>query len=209
MVRAVLFVALLLVLAPPAHAADNSEAQRHYTAGMAHYNLREYKEAIKEFEASYRLAPDPVFLFNLAQCHRLIKHDRDALYFYQAYLRARPEADNRAEVEKRIEALKKAVALLPPEPAKPEPAKPEPSETTTTGANTSTGSSAPAQTEHSNTVVGSSVSVAAAPAPRATPVYKKWWLWTIVGVVVVGAAVGTGVALGTRSDSRSYPLVNF
>lgn len=210
MVRAVLFVALLLVLAAPARAADNSEAQRHYTAGMAHYNLREYKEAIKEFEASYRLAPDPVFLFNLAQCHRLIKHDRDALYFYQAYLRARPDADNRVEVEKRVETLKKAVALLPPEPAKPEPARPEPADTTTTTTSTSStaGSTAP-HPEGSNAVVGSSVSVAAAPAPRPTPVYKKWWLWTIVGVVVVGAAVGTGVALGTRSDARSYPLVSF
>jgi len=203
MVRAVLFVALLLVLAPPAQAADNSEAQRHYTAGMAHYNLREYKEAIKEFEASYRLAPDPVFLFNLAQCHRLMKHDRDALYFYQAYLRARPDADNRAEVEKRVEALKKAVALLPPEPAKPEPTEP-----TTTATSTSTSTTATTHAEPSH-VVNSSVSVAAAPAPRATPVYKKWWLWTIVGVVVVGAAVGTGVALGTRSDARSYPMVNF
>jgi hypothetical protein len=33
-------------------------------------------------------------------------------------------------------------------------------------------------------------------AERPTPVYKKWWLWTIVGVVVAGAAVGLGVGLG-------------
>jgi hypothetical protein len=34
-------------------------------------------------------------------------------------------------------------------------------------------------------------------------VYKKWWLWTTVGgVVVVGAAVGLGVAL---SSTDSFP----
>ena len=31
--------------------------------------------------------------------------------------------------------------------------------------------------------------------PRPKPIYKKWWFWTIIGVAVTGAAVGTGVAL--------------
>ena len=31
-----------------------------------------------------------------------------------------------------------------------------------------------------------------------TPIYKKWWLWTIVGAVVVGGTVG--VVVGTQSD---------
>jgi uncharacterized protein (DUF983 family) len=29
-----------------------------------------------------------------------------------------------------------------------------------------------------------------------TPVYKKWWLWTIVGVVVVGVVVPVAVVFG-------------
>jgi hypothetical protein len=33
----------------------------------------------------------------------------------------------------------------------------------------------------------------------ATPVYKRWWLWTIVGVVVAGAAAGTAIALTNKS----------
>jgi hypothetical protein len=36
------------------------------------------------------------------------------------------------------------------------------------------------------------------PAP-ATPVYKKWWLWTTIGVVVA-AGVATGVVLGMRKS---------
>jgi hypothetical protein len=42
----------------------------------------------------------------------------------------------------------------------------------------------------------------AAPSER-VPVYKRWWLWTIVGVVVAGAAAGTAVAL-TRKTSTEY-----
>lgn len=42
-----------------------------------------------------------------------------------------------------------------------------------------------------------------APARADTPVYKRWWLWTIVGVVVAGAATGTAIAL-TRDRSTRY-----
>ncbi len=42
-----------------------AEARRHFDAGMAHFNLREYKPAIDEFQAAYRLRPEPVLLYNL------------------------------------------------------------------------------------------------------------------------------------------------
>ena len=35
------------------------------------------------------------------------------------------------------------------------------------------------------------------------PVYKAWWLWTVVGLVVAGAAVG--VALGVTKPIESSP----
>lgn len=35
----------------------------------------------------------------------------------------------------------------------------------------------------------------AAKAPETTPTYRRWWLWTLVGVAAAGAA--TGIALGT------------
>jgi hypothetical protein len=52
--------------------------------------------------------------------------------------------------------------------------------------------------------------VATAPPPRKTPVYKKWWLWTAVGgVVVVGVAVGLGVGLSGSSGPATFPRVSF
>lgn len=41
------------------------------------------------------------------------------------------------------------------------------------------------------------------PVEVSSPWYKKWWVWTAVGVVVVGVAVGAGVA---ASDSSDVPL---
>lgn len=43
---------------------------------------------------------------------------------------------------------------------------------------------------------------AEAPRSERTPVYKRWWLWTIVGVVVVGAVTGTVVALNAKQDNE-------
>jgi tetratricopeptide (TPR) repeat protein len=35
-----------------------------------------------------------------------------------------------------------------------------------------------------------------------TPVYKRWWFWTIIGAVAAGAA-GTGIYFGTRGESAT------
>jgi hypothetical protein len=41
------------------------------------------------------------------------------------------------------------------------------------------------------------------PVAVSSPWYKKWWIWTAVGVVVVGVSVGVGVA---ASDSTDVPV---
>jgi hypothetical protein len=38
----------------------------------------------------------------------------------------------------------------------------------------------------------------APPPTKSTPVYKKWWFWTIIGAVAVGA--GVGIYFGARSS---------
>ncbi len=45
-------------------------------------------------------------------------------------------------------------------------------------------------------------------APTRTPIYKRWWFWTILGAVAAGAA-GTGIYLGTRGESApSMPQID-
>jgi hypothetical protein len=48
---------------------------------------------------------DPPFLFDIAQCHRKLGNNKEALGFYRSYLRVAPNASNRAEVQKRISEL--------------------------------------------------------------------------------------------------------
>ncbi len=43
------------------------------------------------------------------------------------------------------------------------------------------------------------------PPSRATPVVETWWFWTVVGVVVVGGAVGLGLALSGSDAPVASP----
>jgi tetratricopeptide (TPR) repeat protein len=184
---------------------DAVEAKKHYSRGLAHFNLREYKDAAKEFGDGYRLVPDPVFLYNLAQCYRLLDDAEQALHFYRAFLHAKPDAPNRGEVQARIDALDKELAYkkslaAPPDRTYPPNSEAKPAEPPSAAAapapstpSTTTAAAAPAANSETPTDRGTS---------EAKPIYKKWWLWAIVGgVVVAGVAVGVGVGVAT---SKSY-----
>jgi hypothetical protein len=57
------------------------------------------------------------------------------------------------------------------------------------------------------------------PVAEVKPLYKRWWFWTTIGVLVAGAAVGVGVGIATRphscpsgdvcTGSLSYSLLSF
>jgi len=80
-------------------------SKEHFNQGTRHYQLGHYQDALGEFESAYMAVPDPVFLFNIAQCHRKMGHDKEAVGFYKSYLRNAPNAPNRVDVQKRIQEL--------------------------------------------------------------------------------------------------------
>jgi tetratricopeptide (TPR) repeat protein len=84
---------------------DSAAARARFDRGQTLYNLGKLDAAIVELEAAYQLDPDPAYLFNLAQAHRLAGHRARALFFYRRYLALAPAAPNRAEVSDRITAL--------------------------------------------------------------------------------------------------------
>jgi hypothetical protein len=94
---------------PPQEKAASADvvasAKQHTKQGTAYYNLDRQTEALAEYEAAYLAVPDPALLFNIAQCHRKLGHDKEAVAFYKTYLRNAPRAANRADVEKRIQEI--------------------------------------------------------------------------------------------------------
>src|SRR5262245_34699556 len=123
MVRSFCLLLLLLPAAARAQQADDAkEAEARFASGQAHLNNAEHAAAVADFEEAYRRNPEPKYLFHLAEAHRLAGNLERALFYYKSYLRAQPDAPNRAEVDGNIAALdqqiaaKKAAAEAPPPP---------------------------------------------------------------------------------------------
>jgi tetratricopeptide (TPR) repeat protein len=198
----------------PAHADGNSaEARRHYEEGNTFYSLGDFQHAAEEYKAAYKAKQDPAFLYNIAQAYRLANDAPNALFFYRSFLRNMPTAPNRREVEDRITKLeaqlaqRDAIAKQPPNSTIPpatggrtaEPhaatTEPPPAETK---ASTEVTLPPPTPATHPDLTPpppAASDNAVTATAPARTPTYKKWWVWTIVGVVVAGAAAGTAAGL--------------
>jgi tetratricopeptide (TPR) repeat protein len=201
-----ILVGFVIALTSPSLRADDervSEAQRRFQAGMASFHLEDYDKAIDEWEAGYRLKSAPQFLYNIAQAYRLSKRPEKALSFYRKYLHLAPNASNRVEVERHIEALNKIVESQKQAAERPStqpmplrPGEPPPTAPATT---------APA------TTASAELTATAPPAPRDRPVHKKAWFWAVVGggAIVVAGAITLGVVLGTRDGEQVLPMARF
>ena len=187
--RNLVAVAVCSIFAPGwAHADDAAvAARRHFESGTALYDVGRFDEAAREYDAAYQLRNDPALLYNLGQAYRLAGNQAKAIVTYRAFLRRVPNSPDRAEVEQRIVELQRQ---LDEQKAASRPAP------------------TPQPTPQAETPAASNPALVAAAPPRHVPVYKKWWLWTTLGVVVAGGAVGLGLGLTAHSNSAPvFPAV--
>jgi tetratricopeptide (TPR) repeat protein len=159
------FMFLVVALCLPRTSA--AEDKPHRTAqARALYKAGEYRAAATAYEEAYKADPKPEYLYNLGQCHKQVKDlpglER-AAHAFKAFLRERPQAKNRDQVEQEIADLEQRIKVLR--------------------------ASAPAEAVALKDVL----LIPAAPPEESVPLYKKWWLWTAVGVVVAGAVTAAVV----------------
>jgi len=212
-------VMVLAAFAPTAHAAggtkDEKKAIQSFAAGR-------YDEALEIYAKLYADTLNPVYLRNIGRCHQKLKQPDKAIDAFRDYLAKggkKISADEKAEINgyiKEMEALRDEQAKQPaqaqqpppptpvtppsgapvqPIPPQPQPDAPPPGYTT---APPSAYPPGPGPDQPSGALV------AQAPPPgqaASSPIYAKWWFWTIIGAVVVGGVV-TAVVLGT---GKSYP----
>jgi hypothetical protein len=105
-------------------------------------------------------------------------------------------------------------AATPPADATPSPTSDEPdaAAAATADPNAAATTTAPGATSAAASATSvapgaADLSATAAGPPKKTPVYKKWWLWTIVGVAVVGVTVG--LAVGLSGGNSRYSIAEF
>jgi tetratricopeptide (TPR) repeat protein len=193
-------------------AGRSAEARRHFEAGTRLYAKGQLVEALSEFEQANAIKPDPSLLYDLAQTHRGLGHDRSALTFYRAFLEAAPYAPNREEVIGKIKVLEEELARRDAEQKRLE---------STMAAATARANEA----DEAKRVAQELAAIAAQQAQRAgeaqhaaveaqlraermlkhksPPLYKRWWLWTVVGAVVAGGIVTTAVLSAPKPPSTN------
>lgn len=133
----------------------------------------QYDAALVNYQIAYARVPAPLFLFNVARMQHRLGRLKEAVATYQKLL---DDPISQKETDLRAEAKRyqaQAVQELAAPPPPPlAPVTPPPL--------------APA-----------------ADTPQAKPpLYKKWWLWTAVGVAAAG--VVTGIAIGAYA-ARPLP----
>lgn len=148
-----------------------------------------------------------MLLFNIAQCVRLQSHFDDALTLYRSYLRARPEAINRVDVEGFIhDAEQQKESRL---------ANKQPTGTAPLDGADEHGNAARATPHDAPRIATDAHTPQAVPAVAVTPQpssepetasKKKTWLWITLGAVaVVGVGMGVGLGVGlTRGDGSPH-----
>jgi tetratricopeptide (TPR) repeat protein len=213
---AALFFVVALVTARAAAAADApatdpiADAKAHARHATQLFDLGKYLEAAKEYEQSFALSDRAPLLFNVAQAYRLGHAYKESIAAYRGFLRRTPDSPLRVEAQGRIDEMERilkerddAERLRAEREALERDKHPQPPPPDAKPAGGESGSG--------NGSSGGGLAIAT-PAAAKQPVYKKWWLWTAVGVVVAGG-VGVGVGLALTRDRHSgqtnFPIVTF
>lgn len=214
-----LALAVLLGLSslPAAAAAEVSDeakaqAREKFTQGNEAYARGAFREALTSFDAAYKLAPLPGFLFNVAQCHRQLGAYERAAHFYRRYLSLSEKepanapmvkeliAEMDTQASEKARAHAKAADRPKAEPAKVARAEAKPVPSALKEAEKKAVDSRTASTTPTGL---SPAALPGAPQPEPQPsqsLARKWWVWAGAGaaVLVTGGIVYAATTPGQR-----------
>lgn len=175
--------ALLIVGSPRLGCAQSFD--KHYKRGLALYQEKDYEGAITEMSAAYEQRQLPRLLLNIGQAYRKMGNAREALLYYERYLKADPGASPqlKAEINSYIEQMRALIEVpkVQDPSVKNNPSSPD-------------GSSGQMMPEQA--------AKAKDEQPR-RPIYKRAWFWGVIGGTVA-AAIIIGVSVGV-TQSRQLP----
>jgi len=144
-----------------------------YELGKKAYNAARYEDALEHFQEAATRYASPDFQYNIGLCYERLEKPEEAVRAFRTYLRAKPDADDRANVEDRIFQLEKQIDAAKNQPdTTPEPQPdPDPEDP------------APVVKPHKPLIITGAV------------------LAGVGGALALGGGLGFGIAAGNRSRS--------
>jgi tetratricopeptide (TPR) repeat protein len=191
---------------PRISASQRKKAKKIFEKAEIQYNLGKFQKAAALYSRAYEIAPLPGFLYNIAQCYRLLGKCRKATFYYMAYLRNAKNAKRElimsliVSCTQDVEDKGKATSAGKRPPEKTDPDLPS---------HTAKGSKSGAGKHAKVTFLPDNESSTSRKKKRvrSKPFYKKWWFWTVIGVSVATAAAGAavGVVLSRPENAKTPP----
>jgi hypothetical protein len=193
-------------------------ARQHFEDGKKAFEAKDYPTALKEFRAGYEIEPRPGFLLNMGHAAQKTGDLAAAKELYGRFLQTNPTGEERRVAEASIADIDRKLGTGAAGASSSAPATPSVTAPTSTGATgvptVPPGESASSLDGAQADGQGSNKAPAPPPAPdpgagpgpmvvvapplapgpaspvsdETKPIYAKWWFWTGLGVVALGAA---------------------
>ncbi len=114
-------VAIALCWASPAVAQDAAldKARTQFDRGQQLFQAGQYAEAAEQFVGAYQSRPFAAFLYNAALSYEKGRDWKNAIEYYNKYLKENPQAKDAGKVKKRIKVFESELAKAPPEGTAP------------------------------------------------------------------------------------------
>jgi tetratricopeptide (TPR) repeat protein len=104
---------LTLGLPRAASAEEISQEEAEYEKGLTYFKAGDYERAVLSFMSVYRIAPNPNLVYNIARSFEELKRFNEAADFYTEYLKLKPNASDRAQIEITIKTLRSLAQSQP------------------------------------------------------------------------------------------------
>jgi hypothetical protein len=209
-----------------ADSASQRKARQHFHQGEAYYTAGKYPEALVEYQAGYDVAPLPGFLFNIAQCQRRMGDLQRARASYGKFVLVAPDSPLAPEVQGLIQELDRLIAetataartpanggAAPPRPAAISGRRLAmsfdgnsvlPFESADDPAQSGATTAAPGANLRETAIINPTGDGAAnEPDSTGGGGWHRWWLWSSLAVVAVGAAT-TAVILSAPEGNTVH-----
>jgi tetratricopeptide (TPR) repeat protein len=158
--------------------ANRQRAKELFRDGVEAYDQGRYDQALTQFQKAHALSHSASLYFNMAACEEHLDHFHSAAVLLRQYLLEKPAANDRGNVELRIQSLEEREAQQrtpKPEPAPPPVVTP------------------PAPVVQPAPIIATPVGKAPADQPRP----KLKYTWVLLGVTGAAAIAAVGVGAYT------------